>query len=379
MAEAGFRVKGVQRLTTLVLVGGGHAHALVLKAWVAGGSPPARVVLVSPEAHAAYSAMLPGHVAGHYRWADMHVDLARLAERAGVARIADRAVAMDLAAGRLHLEHEPPLAFDVLSLDTGSTSGVDGLEGAVPVKPLTPFLERWAAFLGAGTGDAAVLGGGLGGVELALAMAHRLGRARRVTLVERASRPVPGLSARIGARLQALLEAGGVTVRCGAAAVAVLPGSVELDNGETVAASLTVAAAGARPAPWIAKSGLAVAPAGFVRVDPHLRSVSHGNVFAAGDVAHIDHAPREKAGVFAVRQAPVLAGVLTAAAAGGTLASYRPQTDYLRLVALGEQRALAIRHGLAVGGNGLVGAVLWRLKDRMERRVVASHGAGWEA
>ncbi|MFP4126825.1 MAG: FAD-dependent oxidoreductase, partial [Alphaproteobacteria bacterium] len=142
--------------------------------------------------------------------------------------------------------------------------------------------------------------------------------------------------------------------------------------GETLPAGFVTAAVGARPAPWLAESGLAVTDEGFVEVDAQLRSVSDPRVFAVGDVAHMTASPRPKAGVFAVRQGPVLDAVLRATLAGEPLPAYAPQGDYLRLISLGAKRALALKYGLVAGGTGPLGAILWRLKDRIDRRFMAA-------
>ena len=44
----------------LVLVGAGHAHAQVLKDWIAAPLREVELVLVSPSALAPYSGMVPG-------------------------------------------------------------------------------------------------------------------------------------------------------------------------------------------------------------------------------------------------------------------------------------------------------------------------------
>ncbi|MFW5835044.1 MAG: FAD-dependent oxidoreductase [Pseudomonadota bacterium] len=376
--------------TRVVLVGGGHAHALVLHEWAERGRPDAEVTLISPEAHSPYSGMLPGHVAGHYDWGAFHVDLAGLAARAGVRRLQDRVVGLDLANRDAHLASGGRLAFDLLALDTGSTSNLPALPGSgehvVPIKPLGPFLARWNAFLAgpaqhAHPPEIVVLGGGLGGIELVLAIAHRLrtlrrGRpAARITLVERASRLAPTLAPRLGARLRHLVEQAGIEVRLGRSATRLAADHVELEEGIQLSSDLVVAAVGARPAAWLASSGLALTTEGFVRVDERLASISHPAILAAGDVAHLEANPREKAGVFAVRQGPVLARILEARLSGEAGPTFRPQRDYLRLVSLGDRRALALKYGMMVGGPGVLGALLWRLKDRIDRRFMTTVGA----
>lgn len=365
----------------IVLVGGGHAHALVLKAWAGGRAPRTRVTLVSPARHTPYSGMLPGHVAGHYGWDAFHIDLEALARAAGATLVLDRCAGLDLDAGRVLLERGAPLPFDLVSLDTGSTAeppGALGRDGRlVPVKPLAPFLEAWRAALASNKSPTvAVVGAGVGGAELALAMARRLDGAGRVRLLERGPSIVPELPAAARRSVRAALGELGVEVVEGADVRAVDAAGLVLDGGRTVGADLAVAAAGARAPAWLAETGLALAADGFVRVDATLRSVSDPRVFAAGDVAHLDHAPRPKAGVFAVRQGPLLARSLEAVAAGGAPVRYMPQADYLRLVSLGHRRALAIKHGRTLGGAGAVGALLWRLKDRIDRSFMAGIAAG---
>jgi len=364
---------------TLLLVGGGHAHALMLAAWAETPLRGAEVVVLSPARWTPYSGMLPGHVAGHYAWQDFHIDLQALADAAGATLILDRCTGLAPARSEAQRAAGPPVAWDLCSLDIGSTSEPPAVPGAAchlhPVKPLPPFLDAWDRFLAAaarrsGPPRAAVVGGGVGGIELSLAMIYRLRRQdprAQLTLIERGPVVAGELAASARRRLEAALLTGGIAVRTGAAATAFDEAGVTLAEGR-INAEFVAAAVGARPAPWLTETGLALDARGFVAVDAHLRSVSHPSVFAVGDVAHLTTAPRPKAGVFAVRQAPVLDRVLRAVLAGQPLPRYEPQRDYLRLISLGAKRALAVKSGLAVGGMGPLGAAIWRAKDRIDQR-----------
>jgi len=361
----------------LVLVGGGHAHALVLRRWGMRPLAGARLTLVSPAPTAPYTGMLPGHIAGHYPREALEIDLVRLARHAGARLILDRAAGLDLAAGRVLLQRGRPVAWDVAALDIGITSDMPDLPGfaehAVAAKPLDAYATRWAAFLaevaaGRAAPQVAVLGGGVAGVELALAMAHRLramGPPPAVTVIEAGPEPLPGTGAGARAALLRHMDRLGVTIRTGRRATAIEAGAVLLDDGSRLPAALTVGAAGAQPQGWLADTGLALTD-GAVTVDRHLRSVTDPRVFAAGDCAHMAESPRPRAGVFAVRQAPVLWHNLRAALGAGRPRPYRPQRDYLKLISTGGKGAVADKWGRTLDGGWL-----WWLKDRIDARFMA--------
>jgi selenide, water dikinase len=355
----------------LVFLGGGHAHALVLRDWAMRPLPGVRLTLIDPDPVAPYTGMLPGLIAGHYSREALEMDLVRLARHADARLIAGRAEDLDASAGLVRVSGRPPVAFDVVSLDIGITSDLPDLPGfakhAMAAKPLGAYAERWAGFrdaveAGRTPPDIAVIGAGVGGVELALAMDHRLREVpgRRLTLIERQRSILPELGP-VGSRLRRRLDEAGIAVLTDVEIAAVEAAHVRLADGRRIPAALTLGAAGSRPQPWLAGTGLHLTD-GYVTVGATLASVSHPNVFASGDCAHLSHAPRPKAGVFAVRAAPILAHNLRAVLSGGAPRRFRPQHDYLKLVSLGEKAALAGKWGMA-----LEGAWLWRLKDRIDR------------
>ncbi|RUS60772.1 selenide, water dikinase SelD [Pseudorhodobacter sp. E13] len=357
----------------LVLIGGGHAHALVLRKWGMAPQAGTRVTVINPGPVAPYTGMLPGHIAGHYTRPEMMIDLIRLARFAGARAILDRAVGIDRAAQQVVLHSGRRLRYDVASVDIGIASNLPGLPGfdqhAVAAKPLGGYAERWAAFLE--TAPAAprlvIIGAGVGGAELAMASAHRLaglGRQAQITLLERAPSALPHIGAGARAALLAQLQAHGVTVLTNATPAAVAAGAVTLADGRVLPSDFTLSVAGAQPQGWLAETGLALQD-GFVQVGPSLQS-SDPLIFAVGDCAHMGFAPRPKAGVFAVRQAPILFHNLRAALSGAPLRRYAPQRDYLKLISTGRKSAVADKLGLR-----LEGAWLWQWKDRIDRKFMA--------
>ncbi|MBF9058959.1 selenide, water dikinase SelD [Rhodobacterales bacterium HKCCSP123] len=354
----------------LVLVGGGHTHALVLRRWGMKPVPGVRLTLINPGPTAPYTGMLPGHVAGHYPREALDIDLVRLARFAGARLILGAANLIDPVAQRVQVPGRAPIAYDLLSIDIGITSDMAELPGfaehGIAAKPLGPFADRWASYCaGDGPARVAVIGGGVAGVELALAAAHRLqgsGRAAAVTVVDRGAL-LDGAPERARVRLRAALSAHGIEVIEGQAPVEVTRDALRLADGREIAADLTIGAAGAVPHRWLADCGMEMTGDGFMVVDETLRSVSHPAVYGAGDCVHLSHAPRPKAGVFAVRAAPVLAWNLRADLTGAQRRRFRPQRDFLKLVSLGGRAALAEKAGLV-----LAGPAMWRWKDGIDQR-----------
>ena len=353
----------------IVLIGGGHAHALVLRMWGMDPLAGARITVVNPGPVAPYTGMLPGAVAGHYPREAMMIDLVRLARFAGARIVLDRACGIDRDTGHVVLTSERRLRYDVASIDIGIASDLPQVPGhaehGVSAKPLGAYAARWDAFL-ATCGPAprlAIIGAGVGGVELALASSHRLrslGRSPQITVIDRGAQALTGVSPSTRRHLLAALAAQQITLVTDASPSQVLADAVVLQDGRLIGSDFTLSVAGARPQGWLADTGLALTN-GFVDVGPSLHS-SDPAIFAVGDCAQMTHAPRPKAGVFAVRQAPVLLHNLRAAVSGGTMRSYHPQRDYLKLISVGGKTAVADAFGLRSGG-----AWLWWLKDRIDR------------
>ncbi|MGR3511915.1 MAG: selenide, water dikinase SelD [Paracoccaceae bacterium] len=351
--------------TDIVLVGGGHAHALLLRAWGMDRVPGVRLTLINPAATAPYTGMLPGFVAGHYGRDDLEIDLVRLARFAGARMIFGWATAIDREARLIEVPGRAPVRYDYASLDIGITSNMPDLPGfqdhGVAAKPLGPFADRWRAHLDGAAGPVVVIGGGVAGIELALAMEHALPSGTAVTVVE-AETILPGVNPGTVERLRTACDATGITIRENTMVTEVRADTVLLSDGTEVAAALTVGAAGARPFDWLGDTGLDLQD-GYVAVGPDLRATNDPRLFAVGDCAHLTATPRPKAGVFAVRAAPVLTANLKAAATGQPLRPFKPQSTYLKLISLGGKSAIADK-----GARSFGGAWAWRWKDWIDQR-----------
>ena len=383
----------------LVLLGGGHSHLPVIVA-AHGWHDRVDVTLVSPDAQTAYSGMVPGVIAGHYRAQECLIDIERLAGRSGVRFVQAAAVGLDPVQQTIQLGDGAVLPYDVASIDVGATphlapaladavdTGHCGSMTVAPCKPFPMLIDRLDHFIAEHDArprpvDLCVVGAGLAGIEVSLALAFRMRRhaEARVNLLCGDERPMPAAPRRVGAALERACADRGVTLLRDTRIESVEPGALVTSNGRRIPADLALFATGATAPAWLQGSGLALDPRGFIAVEPTLASVSHPSVFAAGDCASVLQHPRPKAGVHAVRQGPPLAGNLYRCLAGGAPVPFIPQREALALAALGPRSAIAIRNGIAIGGpasrdylgTALADALarrLWRWKDRIDRAFV---------
>jgi selenide, water dikinase len=372
-------------LRDVVLVGAGHSHVGVLRNFGMKPMPGVRLTLITRQVHTPYSGMLPGMIAGLYDQDEAHIDTAPLARFAQARLYHSEVIGLDLAARRVICLNRPPVPYDVLSINIGSTPSARQIPGvvehAIPVKPIDGFLERFQAartriLRAEGRAKIGVIGGGAGGVELLLSLQRRLTRDVNAagfdamgldfTLVTSSDEPLPGFPPRMRRRFIEILRERRISVVAGRNVSEVRSDAVLVDGNDTVALDEVFWTTRAAPASWLADTALALDPEGFIRVQETLQSVSHPDVFAAGDIAAIEgHAP-PKSGVYAVRSGRPLAYNLRRLLAGKRLVPYKPQREALYLISTGERYALGARNGLTFEG-----AWVWKVKDFIDRRFMA--------
>ncbi len=369
-------------LRDIVLIGGGHSHVGVLKSFGMRPIAGVRLTLICTDMHTPYSGMLPGYVAGHYDYDEVHIDLSRLCVFAGARLFKDEVVGIDRANNKVLCRNRPPVPYDQLSINIGSTPQLGGVPGAaehaVAVKPIQRFNDRWVTLLErvkqhAGKTTIAVVGAGAGGVELTLAMQFRLRNELKKLgrnpddlafhLFTNIATILPTHNAGVRKRFEAVLAGRGVRVHVNAAVNQVRAGSLQTASGQTLDADEIIWVTRAGGAPWLKQTGLALDGEGFIQVNDNLQTLTDPSIFAAGDIASMVNYKLEKAGVFAVRQGPPLTENLRRAVEGTALRAYRPQTSWLALISTGDQYAIASRAWL-----GFAGAWVWQWKDWIDKR-----------
>ena len=343
--------------------------------------PDLKVTLVSPSRETPYSGLLPGVVGGHSPEQDLYIDLGRLCQFAGADLVLATATAIDPGGSEIELRNRPNLAYDYLSIDVGIEPALTDLaefdEALVPVKPIAGFMARFNLVYEQyrGGGAFAIVGAGAAGLELAFALNHRLGiKAEKnglpkpvLYLCQAAAELLPEAPPRLRAKAKNALAAQGIQFQPQFRAVRQGAGQLASASGAVLEVDQVFWATGAAPQAFLQNSDLAGTPSGYIAVNAQLQSISHPNVFAVGDAADMVEQARPKAGVYAVRQAPILFKNLVRMHRGQSLIRFKPQQRVLSLISLGEQTALGYKGPFWGWGRSL-----WRLKRRIDYKFLDS-------
>ncbi len=355
----------------LVLIGGGHTHVLLIRAFGLKPIDDVKVTLISEKVLTPYSGMLPGYVAGHYTLEQTNIDLQKLCKKSNVSWLEAHVNGINIEEQKINCCNGRIVEFDKCSLDIGSTPdlSIEGAqEFALGVKPISGFQQRWHDLLAlAGkdelAGDWGIVGAGAGGVELVLAMAHRLRHNKNLTfhLIFRGQQVLSSYPQNVIRNVERALSELNIKLHNNFAVKAVTAEGVIATTGEKLDLMQSVWCTGAKGSDWLNHTTLGLTSKKFIEVNQFLQSTSHSNIFATGDIAEMINDPRPKAGVYAVRQAPMLEQNLRLAFSGQALEPIKLQTQFLSLLSLGDKVAVASRNGFAVKGHWV-----WRWKNYID-------------
>ncbi len=361
----------------IVLLGAGHTNAHIIRMWRMHALPETRLTCVSNQAVATYSGMLSGVLAGQYPASRMEIDLVRLCASCGVRFIQADATGLDHESQLLLLDTRPPIPFDALSIGIGSKAKTfPGCEFGLSIKPMQTFLHRLEQSLEqllsspeSRTLRIAIVGGGAAGVEIACCLPNFVAKLcgshtqAKYILVERSSEILSNMPKRTRSMALGALAERKVEVNTNHAVLSANASSLRLENREPLAVDLIIWATSATAHNLLANFGLPLDDRGFLLTRDSLQSVGNDSVFAVGDAGTVQDTDYAKAGVYAVRQAPVLWENLRHYLEGGPLEQWRPQKTFLSLLNTGDGRAIATYRGWSAHAKWS-----WWLKDRIDSR-----------
>jgi NADH dehydrogenase len=247
------------------------------------GEVKTRVTLVNASDHFVERIRLHQVVAG---WTPPPHALATLLAGSGVELRVGSVRAIDLAARQVRIDAEL-LRYDRLVLALGSHVDLESIPGArehtFTLEPQrAQVLAARIPQLAAAAARLVIVGHGLTGVEAASELAERW-PGLRITLI--GDGPVAAeFSERAQAYVRAQLTAAGVELRENVRVQRVTADAIWTDAGP-IAFAACVWATGFRAPQLVRDAGFAVNPRGQIKVDGCLRSLSHPEVYVAGDLA----------------------------------------------------------------------------------------------
>ncbi|MDG2130559.1 MAG: selenide, water dikinase SelD [Fuerstiella sp.] len=369
----------------VVLLGVGHTNAHIVKMWRDHAIPDTSLTCISNHSIATYSGMLPAALAQQIPPSDMEIDLVRLCSAVGARFIVDEVAGLDLERREVIFRDRPAVTFDVLSAGVGSVPSTDGIgshvESLVTIKPMQTFLQRLRSAVdhvltdqntNAAADDArrlkiAVIGSGVAGIEILFCLPPFItsvcDASLDLELITRSDRILDGVCESTRQRVAAEISRRGISVTTGQAIKDVTTSAVTLTNDSVHNADIVVWATGAVPPALLSQLSLPLDNHGFVATNATLQSVSGQPVFAVGDTGSIVSEDLPKAGVYAVRQGPILWENIQRTLKHQPLTTYVPQRSFLKLLNTGDGQAIGEWKGRSFSGRWVK-----RLKDRIDSR-----------
>jgi len=372
----------MSRSQHLVLIGGGHSHAIALKEWQKNPIPNVKLTLITNVLQTPYSGMLPGYLAGFYRFEETHIDLKKLAQFSQTKLVLTTAIALDLIKNQVICADCAPISFDILSIDIGSTPtllNIVGSEFVIPAKPVPQLLQAWEKLLNhvhqnpKNPISISIVGGGAGGVELALNTRSRLQTilpSHLITfhLFHRGQKLLEHHNPWVSHKIEKILKERDIQLHLGETVQSIQTSGLDsyqitCQSNLSIPTNYIFGVTQASAPDWIKHSDLSTDSSGFILIKNTLQTLSHKHIFATGDIATMPDHPRPKAGVFAVRQGKPLVENWRNFLLNKPLKPYFPQKTYLSLIGTGDKKAIA-----SWGNWGFRSRYFWQWKDYLDRQ-----------
>lgn len=353
----------------VVLLGIGHTNAHILRMYGMQGLEDTALTCLSNYNLATYSGMMPAVLAGQVPPEQMQIDLVRLCAAAGARLITDPVTGLAPDAKELFFKHRPPMPYDVLSIGIGSTAARGNIDlshdHVVAIKPMQTFLQRLQTALQKlqqNVGDrplqVAIAGSGAAGLEIAFCLPNFLRKHCRgpfdLTLVTRSAEILANSNQATRKLASQELERREIRTFTGASIANIRSNSLSTEDGTEIPADLIIWSTGAAAPEILSQLNLHTDENGFLLTLPTLQTTGNPYVFAVGDSGTIERTPTPKAGVYAVRQGPVLWENLQRILTDSPLIQYKPQRSFLQLLNTGDGYAIGQWKGFSKSSRWLM-------------------------
>ena len=363
----------------LVLIGGGHAQISVLKKFGMRPIPGLKITLINKNLTSSYSGMLPGYIAGTYNEEETQINLLNLCKFANARLIVDEVTGLDTYIKEIYLKNRAPVYYDTLSINTGGEPDIKKIKGAekysIPIKPISNLIETFhkikKQLKEINNVSITIIGGGAGGVEIALSLKKFLDfenkKEKNITLISKANNLIGNNSILLHQNVMSLLNKNNINVILGDEVVEFKRNTLNTRSGKKITSQFNFLVTSISSPEWLSKTRLKITAKGFIEVNKYLQT-SNKNIFSAGDACSIRNYNLPRAGVYAVRQGPILYKNLRSRILKSRFVSYKPQKNFLSLIGDGQSEAIA-----SWGPISFRSSWAWKLKRYIDEKFIRTY------
>ncbi len=364
----------------LVLVGGGHAHMMILENISEFVNKGVTVTVIGPSEYHYYSGMGPGMLGGTYMPSDIRFATKEVVEYQGGIFIKDRVSRIDPDEKQVYTDSGREIRYDLLSFNAGSyvpmTSVKEESGNIYPVKPIERLMEaadKLKALFKEKKIHVGIVGGGPSSAEVAgnvWQLANRVNSYLPDITIFAGNKFMARFDTRVHSRMRKYLSGKGIQIDETGYVSQVNPGSIVLESGRTIETDFIFMALGVQPSTIFESSGLPVGQDKGLLVNTFLQSVKYPDIFGGGDCICFENQPLDKVGVYAVRQNPVLLYNLMARIDNRALQPFDPGPEYLLIFNAGSGLGVLKKKWLVFGGK----TAFW-IKDYIDRKFMTKFQA----
>ncbi len=358
-----------------LLVGGGHAHVSLMAHLKKLAGEKSNILMVSQENYQYYSGMASGYLEGIYMENEIRFNLPERCKNHGIRFLKGKVTKIDSKNKKVWIDNKYEVSYNLLSLNIGSEMekpmDEESHKNQMMIKPLSNLAHIRTWMLEAkNQGQWVIVGGGPAGIEIALSIKaglKKLGKSEiDLLIIHKYDTILKDFPKKTRQKALKVLKSQGIQIEYKANITKTTEEALTINHDTKIPYDKMIYATGPRSPHLLMKSDLKVDQKGYLLVDGSLKSLSSDSVFGVGDcITFLDNPSIKKAGVYPVRQAPILCQNLVLQKLNKPLKTYKPQSDYLSIMSLGDRKGLLNYKKVSCYGKGA-----WRLKDTIDRKFI---------